>query len=91
MSDKTTLCVWNFQVIWKQTCEGLRVQIDSINSTSSSSYFRQTSASFTTELLREQEGFETNEPKGSVRKNHDDKWKRVEVRFFSIVLVLQVW
>lgn len=28
---------------------------------------------FTTELSREQEAFETDEPKGSVRKNHDDK------------------
>lgn len=28
---------------------------------------------FTTELPREQEAFETDEPKVSVRKNHDDK------------------
>ena len=71
--DKTTLYVWNFQVFGSKPVRVFEYRLIQEIRPLVPHISVKPVTNFTTEVSREQEGFETNEPKGSVRKNHDDK------------------
>ena len=71
--DKTTLYVWNFQVFGSKPVRVFEYRLIQEIRPLVPRISVKPVTNFTTELSREQEAFETDEPKGSVRKNHDDK------------------